>query len=358
MTMEQERPNLPESKPFKILSIDGGGIKGLYAATILKRLEESIRAETDQDVRIADYFDLICGTSTGGLIALALSQRISCEKICRFYEKHGPLIFSNSRSPLRWFRQIFFRGKYSDKKLRFALKELFKTWKISDSQTLLCIPSYNFTESTPAIFKFDHKNPHLSRHNNLSMVDVALATAAAPSYFPLAQIELMQKTQYVDGGVWANNPSILGLTEALRDFVGKEKHYNAIQMLSIANLTPGKGKPLLKCRHRSIIRWRKDLFDLSLIGQSKFADDFLYTLAQNSNLTFNFNYVRIPSAKIDADQFKKITFDKAGKDSLDLIKLMANTMYDTLKDKLLDEKIFSSKKSFNTTPLSPSKGNV
>ena len=75
-------------KDFKILSIDGGGIKGLYSATILAHFEHKFSA------RISDYFDMLCGTSTGGLIALAASLKISMNDVCRFYEEEGPKIFS------------------------------------------------------------------------------------------------------------------------------------------------------------------------------------------------------------------------------------------------------------------------
>src|SRR5688500_12353186 len=109
-------------KSFKILSIDGGGVKGLYSAKILHEFEKALRKEFGDEKRIVDFVDLICGTSTGGLIALALSVRVPVEKICEFYEVHGPKIFKHYKGLIPTLRQTFFGGKYSDKNLKLALE--------------------------------------------------------------------------------------------------------------------------------------------------------------------------------------------------------------------------------------------
>src|SRR5258708_2522641 len=96
------------SKEFKVLSIDGGGMKGIYSARILQELENIITRKNSNE-RLVDYFDLICGTSTGGLIALALSQRVPASDIVEFYEKNGSLIFPEfSRHPKISFLQKTF----------------------------------------------------------------------------------------------------------------------------------------------------------------------------------------------------------------------------------------------------------
>src|SRR4051794_20697124 len=120
-------------KPFKVLSIDGGGIKGLYSAKILELFEADLQASHGKDARIVDYADLICGTSTGGLIALALALRIPTATICEFYEKKGPLIFKGSQGRLARLRQTLYRGKFSDEPLRAALAELLQDHVIGDS---------------------------------------------------------------------------------------------------------------------------------------------------------------------------------------------------------------------------------
>jgi hypothetical protein len=312
-------------KQFKVLCIDGGGIKGLYSAKILSLLEAELRRVHGDAARIVDRADLICGTSTGGLIALGLALRIPAETICRFYEEHGPKIFKGSQSWLALFRQTLFGGKFSDEPLRAALNELLQNRTIGDSECLLCIPTYDFTHGTYGVFKFDHKEGNLSRHNSLPMVDVALATSAAPTFFPLAQIEKENNTQYVDGGVWANNPSLVGLTEAISYFVGPGKPFDHLALLAIASMNYGSGKPPFLKRRRSFLRWAPDLFDLSLIAQSEFTDEFLRRL--QSQQIVPMTYTRIPSAAISSEQQSHIKLDLAVPRSFALMNQFATDIY-------------------------------
>jgi hypothetical protein len=312
-------------RQFKVLSVDGGGIKGLYSAKILSLFEAELQRIHGDTVRIVDYADLICGTSTGGLIALALALRIPAERICAFYETNGPKIFKGSQGTLALIRQTLFGGKFSDKPLREALNEMFQEHTMGDSDCLLCIPTYDFTQGAYGIFKYDHKEGGLSRHNSLPMVDVALATSAAPTFFPLAQIEKENNTQYVDGGVWANNPSLVGLTEAMWYFVGRGKAFDQLNLLSIASLNVSSGKPPFLKRRRSFLRWAPDLFDLSLIAQSEFTDRFL-GLMQRLQIA-PITYTRIPSAVVSREQTHYIELDLATSESFTLMKQFATKMY-------------------------------
>ncbi len=335
------------NKNFKILSIDGGGIKGLYSARILQKLESELQEQNnDNSLRIVDYFDLVCGTSTGGLIALAISLGKPMEEICRFYEEHGNKIFPNSNSGFRKFKQILFRGKYSDKYLKEVCNKFYGNHKIGDSNCLLCIPSYDFTHGTYALFRYDHLEGNLSRHNKLSYADVALSTSAAPTYFPLAQIKEESNTQYLDGGVWANNPTLVGFTEGIRYFVGEGKTYDSMQILSVASLNINKGNPPMLKRERSFLNWANDLFDLSLIGQSKFCDIFLKTIIGNTK--FPLEYVRIPSAEISSEHEPYISLDNASKESLNLMNQYAEHMYHSYKRNEVVKNIFSKKKTYYT----------
>jgi hypothetical protein len=330
---------------FKVLAIDGGGIKGLYSAKILSLIEEELQRQHGSTVGLVDYTDLICGTSTGGLIALALSLGIPAKTICEFYELKGPKIFAGSQNVFALLRQTLFGGKFSDRPLNAALQEMFKTKTIGDSNCLLCIPTYDFTHGTYDIFKFDHKEGNLSRHNRLPMVDIALATSAAPTYFPLAQIEKENNTQYVDGGVWANNPSLVGFLEAATYFVGQGKPYDHLSLLSVASLNFGSGKPPLLKRNRSFIRWAPDLFNLSLIGQSEFADIFLSRIQQHLTI-FPITYTRIPSSPISSEQEKYIKLDVATDKSIALMNQFATDMYHQYKSKLDVQAFFTNQKTY------------
>ncbi|HNQ03557.1 MAG TPA: CBASS cGAMP-activated phospholipase [Thiobacillaceae bacterium] len=331
---------------FKVLAIDGGGIKGLYSAKILSLFEAELQRARGDGVRVVDYADLICGTSTGGLIALALALRIPAEKICAFYEQKGPRIFQGSQGLPALLRQTFFGGKFSDRPLREALEEMFQGHTIGDSACLLCIPTYDFTHGTYEVFKFDHEEGQLSRHNSLPMVDVALATSAAPTFFPLAQIEQENGTQFVDGGVWANNPSLVGLAEALRYFVGPGKSFAHLNLLSVASLNCATGKaPLLK-RRRSFLQWAPELFDLPLIGQSEFTDVYLRLMQERQLVPMT--YTRIPSADISNDQSPFIKLDLATHRSLSLMKQYATDMYHRYRRDPGVQAFFAETKAYRT----------
>ena len=152
---------------------------------------------------------MLCGTSTGGLIALALSLKIPASEISKIYSEHGREIFPKQSKFLGLLRQTIWNGKFSDRPLKKVLNEIFGERIIGESKNLLCIPSYSFTDARPWIFKFDHKEGGLDRDNKAKYVDVALATSAAPTYFPLAEIEFYDYKQFIDGGVWANNSVLL-----------------------------------------------------------------------------------------------------------------------------------------------------
>jgi hypothetical protein len=333
---------------FKVLSIDGGGVKGLYSARILSLFEAELRRAHGDDTRIVDFADLICGTSTGGLIALGLALRIPAETICEFYETRGPEIFRGSQSWRALFRQTLFGGKFSDEILRRSLNDLFQGRTMGDSDCLLCIPTYDFTHGTYGIFKFDHKEGKLSRHNTVPMVDVALATSAAPTYFPLAQIAKENNTQYVDGGVWANNPSLVGLTEAMWYFVGPGRAYDHLALLAIASLNYGSGQPSLLKRNRSFLRWAPDLFDLSLIAQSEFTDVFL-SLMQKQQIV-PMTYTRIPSADVSSEQQAYIKLDLAVPRSIALINQFAAATYHKYRQNPAMQEFFAAPKTYRVKP--------
>ncbi len=330
-----------ESKPFKILSIDGGGIKGLYSAKILEHLEKRYNRS------ISDYFDMICGTSTGGLIALALALKIPAENISLFYEQYGKQIFPYRTKIGGIIRQTLWGGKYTDKPLRAALEKIFGDKKIKDSHNLLCIPSYSLTDARPWVFKYDHDgNPKqpLDRDNKALCVDVALATTAAPTYFPLCEIAYYDHKQFIDGGVWANNPTLVGVIEALTYFVGKDKEFDSIQVLSVSSLNNTAGKPVGLNRHRSFVKWRNDLFDTSIIGHSHFTDYIMNKLCALNQIKIQ--YHRIPSENISAEQQHLVQLDVATKKSIRFIKGKGNDRGELAKKDAEIAKYFIHKKNY------------
>ena len=198
-------PDTPSgiARRFQVLSLDGGGLKGTFSAALLAGLEE------DLGIRITDHFDLITGTSTGGIIALALGAGLRPAEIVDFYTESGPIIFHNH---LRWRSLRWpFLSKYDASPLRLALDEIFGDRTMASSASRLVIPTFNLDDNDVYVVKTPH-HPRLRRDGRALMTDVAVATSAAPTFFPVATIG---GVRLVDGGVWANNPAMVGVTEAV-----------------------------------------------------------------------------------------------------------------------------------------------
>ncbi len=188
----------------KILAIDGGGIKGVVPAAFLATVEDALGEN------VANYFDLIAGTSTGGIVALGLGLGMSGTEILHFYENLGPTVFKANRF-IRGISQ-FGVAKYHQEPLRHALEATFGDRKLGESTKRLVIPSLNLETGDVHIFKTAH-HPRFEMDYKLPVVDVALATAAAPTYFPTSRST--QGIPLIDGGMWANNPTGLSVVEAI-----------------------------------------------------------------------------------------------------------------------------------------------
>ena len=234
----------------RILTIDGGGIKGVFPAAFLATVEDTI------EHNVADYFDLIVGTSTGGIIALGLGLGLSAKELLVFYEKHGPTIFKGNRG-LRWLRWLG-TSKYSKAPLENALKSCFGNKRLGDSKKRLVIPSLNLENSEVYIYKTAH-HPRLETDYKESAVDVAMATASAQTYFPthrsIAGIPL------IDGGTWANNPVGMSVVEAIT-FLNWSK--DSLKILSLGCTT----EPLN-------VNWGRKVSLGRLYWATKFVDVFM-----------------------------------------------------------------------------------
>lgn len=198
----------------RILTIDGGGIRGTFPAAFLANLEE------DLDEPIDRYFDLIAGTSTGGIIAIGLALGMSAAEILKLYEDKGPAIFAQTHSGLpgwlsrrfRWGRWMFWGPKYSVAPLRDALHETLGDRRLGEARTRLLIPAWHPQTQGVYIFKTAHHSRLKTDYRELA-VDAAMATAAAPSYF--AQHITANDVGLADGGLWANNPAGIAVVEAI-----------------------------------------------------------------------------------------------------------------------------------------------
>jgi patatin-like phospholipase/acyl hydrolase len=206
----------------RILTIDGGGIRGIYPATILAEIEKQLPHP------LHSYFDLIAGTSTGGIIALGVGLGFPASKIVEFYETYGRQIFGGS-AVVKTIRQLFWT-KYTHEKLTSALNDTFGELRIGDAKTRLVIPSMDIEKGDVHIYKTCHRED-FDRDYHRPAVEAALATSSAITYFP----NFINSTNAVltDGGLWANNP----VMAALMDGVGMLSwNKNTIDVLSLGTI--------------------------------------------------------------------------------------------------------------------------
>lgn len=219
MGMDGDGPQLgveevePHLRQRRLLSIDGGGILGTFPAAFLAGLEK------DLPEPIGSYFDLIAGTSTGGIIAIGLAMGLRASEMLDLYEKRGPEIFGQGRGPFldillrkarlgRWF----VLHKYDSGPLKAILEEILGDRRIGDANTRLLVPAWNPVARSVYIYKTAH-HPRLRNDYKCLAVDAAMATAAAPTYF--RQHVTQDSVGMTDGGTWANNPTALAVVEAI-----------------------------------------------------------------------------------------------------------------------------------------------
>lgn len=204
----------------RILTIDGGGIKGIYAASMLAVIEQQ------KKIQLCDYFDLIAGTSTGGIIAAALSVGIPAQKILDLYLEYGAQIFPSKSWKL-------LKGKYKTQPLKNALESVFQDKKIVHAKTRLLIPAYNLETDAVRVFKTPHSGD-LFYDKDYTLCDILLATTAAPIYFSPHK---MRGGTFIDGGIGANNPSLIALVEGVTRCKWSK---NDIVLLNIGSVNTGK----------------------------------------------------------------------------------------------------------------------
>ena len=249
-------PTDGDRRRFQILSLDGGGIRGLYSAAVLAALE------ADTGVSITESFDLVAGTSTGGIIALALGAGISPSEILEFYARLGPKIFPHSRLSRTWraVRHLF-RPKHDSAVLQHALVETFGDRLLESSRLRLVVPAFNLRDREVYLFKTPH-NIRYRRDGRVPMWQVAMATAAAPTY--LDGCTTVDHVPLVDGGVWANNPVVVGIVEAVTNL--------GVSLDGVRALSLGTGdeiwSPPASLLHGGCWAWRRAAIDVALAGQS------------------------------------------------------------------------------------------
>lgn len=244
------------ARRFQVLALDGGGVRGIFTAALLADIED------DLGTSITSHFDLVVGTSTGGIIALALGAGLTPREIVEFYVEARHSIFAGPR--LITSARRLFRAKFRPAGLESALKRALGERSLGESRLPLVIPSYNVGENDVYLFKTPH-HPRLKRDFKSPMWAVGMATAAAPTYFPAFQLP-SNSVRLIDGGVWANNPCLVGVAEAVSMFGCS---LSDIRVLSIGTTTSLRPR-LTKHDDAGLLRWARStsVLEILLAGQS------------------------------------------------------------------------------------------
>ena len=320
---------------FKVLSIDGGGIRGIFPAMILANLEAELKAQGVSKWRVYENFNLICGTSTGGIIAIALALGIPAKEIYELYINNASIIFGNKKG---FFKSIL-KSSHSRDNLEKLIREIFVKYhngedgndpRLKHCKTNVAIPIYDLMEGRPSVLKNNYHAAFVRDYHIPAFV-AALATSAAPTYFDpysSAYVDLngLDKSfqNKVDGGVYANNPTLNGIVEA-------QKAFN-IELKDISVLSIGTGFQRFcdsnnkrNNGHRKnwgIYYWMKEddkkrLIDLFLQGQSQQIQNLISLLKNgiDKRESDNFQYLRIDTqldegCNIELDEIDKLKLEK------------------------------------------------
>lgn len=325
-----------EQQPFRVLTLDGGGMRGLYTVSLLRALARLMDNRfVNQEPDIGKGFDLICGTSTGAILACALAIGVSLRRVCELYSNHGQSIFAapkprNNFPTLIWSLKHSFTPAAYSCKLRSCIEgalgkctlaELYQTRHIA-----LCIPTVDALNHRAWVFKTPH-NAGKHRDNNYQLVDVCMASAAAPIFFALSRQKNPDNPDnlhyFVDGGLWANNPVLVGLVEALTLAPAKRD----IEVVSVGTCDRPSGDPYaVQNPNWGVLDWKVGInaLEMSLTAQSSgynYIAQFLAKAFTESGRRVK--VIRLEQGNKSPEQYSAIGLDRADQTAIDTLVSMA-----------------------------------
>ncbi|XP_055834377.1 patatin-like protein 2 isoform X1 [Solanum dulcamara] len=249
-----------------VLSIDGGGIRGIIPATILSFLESQLQELDGKDARLADYFDIIAGTSTGGLVTAMLTTPdennrplYAAKDITPFYLEHCPKIFPQKKcglfAPIGNIVQTLIGPKYDGKYLHEVIKEKLKDTRLSNTITNVVIPTFDIKKLQPTIFStYETKR---SACYDAKLSDVCISTSAAPTYLPAHSFKVedgkgnVKEHHLIDGGVAANNPGLIAISEVSKEILKNNPDFYPIKPMDYRRfLVISLGTGAAKCEQK------------------------------------------------------------------------------------------------------------
>jgi len=257
---------------YRILSINGGGIRGIFQATYLKEVKKSFES------LLHENFELIAGTSTGSIIALAVALNIDMEKVVYLFRSKGEEIFSP-----RLFASIRKGARYKKEPLEKALKDIFEEYTLKDCKENgidVVITATTLDSFDCRVFSTLH-SPDVKNHDlELSVVEVIMSSCAAPTFFEPAQLTNRER-HYIDGGIWANTPSLLAICHA---YNYSEIAFRNMQVVSLGNGEISQGLTVAQYNNLMPIGMISPLFNMMFATQSIAADGMVGMILGEENL--------------------------------------------------------------------------
>ena len=322
--------NDTSAHPLRVLSLDGGGMRGIYTAAFLDRLvTQQARRAGVGELDLGPGFDLICGTSTGAIIGCAAAIGCPPSRVVDFYRRHGAAIFPHRMK--RKTRSVVYRAfnhrrfvRAGDRSLRSALAEVFGEITVVDvfekRGISLSVPTVDMSTHRAWVFK---RTPVSGiRDDDYKLVDVCLASSAAPIYRSLAVIEGPNshghaRKVFADGGLWANNPIMVAMTDAL----AMAKDGQPVEIFSLGTCPRPEGEHVVGDGvHRSLLDWRfgADIGPLSISAQ-EFAYDNMARLLANQLTKFgrSVETIRFPRKDVPASMMRFLSLDDTREEAMD-----------------------------------------
>jgi hypothetical protein len=332
-------------KPYRVLSLDGGGMRGTYTATYLAKLCETYAHRRGlQDIDLGAAFDLIAGTSTGAIVGSALAKGISLREVVQLYRDHGPAIFTRPLPTTLTGLMVDFvkRGPAlaaGSEALRSALEERLEGTTIGqiwcERGIALAIPAVEMSQHRAWVFKTPHLPESNHRDDNTSLVDMCMATTAAPIFRSMSELEYEDasgkgRRVFVDGGLWANNPVLVGLIDALE----MSKPGQPIEIFCLGTCPMPAGERVGSSElHRGLWQWMfgGKAAELSIDAQQFAYDHMAMKFARHAGHPCSI--VRFPSQKVPATLLPYLALDDTRDEAMDALIDQARTDADMTNSK-------------------------
>ncbi|CAL9127206.1 unnamed protein product [Musa textilis] len=319
----RRHPHTPppsKGKLITVLSIDGGGVRGLIPGTIISFLESKLQELDGPDARIADYFDVIAGTSTGGLLTAMITApneknrpMFAAKEVIDFYLENSPKIFPQGKgflSSVTKLASAIMGPKYDGKYLHTKVKDLLTETRLSQTLTNVIIPTFDIKLLQPVIFSsFEAR---LSALKDAHLADICISTSAAPTYLPAHYFETKDSNgntrsyNLIDGGVAANNPTLVAMSQIKKEIALMNKDFANFKSIDYHNfivISIGTGSAKIEQKFSAdlaskwgVLQWlyhggSTPLIDSFFQGSADVVDIHMSSLFQSLNCEKN--YLRI-----------------------------------------------------------------